>query len=108
MSPAVTHHPVSAPLEDYVKVIYALTPQAEQTAATSQIAERLGVTAGSVSTMLKRMDGAGYAEHVPYRGVRLTRSGRQLALGVIRRHRLLELFLATSLDIDALARLAGL
>ncbi len=49
--------------------------------------------------MVKRMDAAGLAEHVPYRGVRLTPSGRQLALGVIRRHRLLELFLSTSLDI---------
>ncbi len=96
---ASTAHPVSAPVEDYVKVIYALTPLAEETASTSQIAERLGITAGSVSTMLKRMDAAGYAEHVPYRGVRLTAQGRHLALAVIRRHRLLELFLARSLDI---------
>ncbi|MDE3133107.1 MAG: metal-dependent transcriptional regulator, partial [Acidobacteriota bacterium] len=45
------------------------------------------------------MDSSGLAEHVPYRGVRLTAAGRQLALSVIRRHRLLELFLATSLEI---------
>jgi DtxR family Mn-dependent transcriptional regulator len=90
---------VSAPVEDYVKAIYALTLEPEQAASTSQIAERLGITAGSVSTMIKRMDASGLAEHVPYRGVRLTAAGRQLALGVIRRHRLLELFLATSLDI---------
>ncbi|MBO0767199.1 MAG: metal-dependent transcriptional regulator [Solirubrobacterales bacterium] len=96
---AAEQHPVSAPVEDYVKAIYSLTPDPEQTASTSQIADRLGLTAGSVSTMLKRMDTAGYAEHVPYRGVRLTEQGRQLALGVIRRHRLLELFLAQSLDI---------
>ncbi len=90
---------VSAPVEDYVKAIYALTLELDQTASTSQIADRLGLTAGSVSTMIKRMDAAGLAEHVPYRGVRLTPAGRKLALGVIRRHRLLELFLATSLDI---------
>ena len=89
----------SAPVEDYVKAIYALTLGPEQAASTSQIAERLGITAGSVSTMIKRMDASGLAEHVPYRGVRLTPSGRKLALAVIRRHRLLELFLATSLDI---------
>ena len=89
----------SAPVEDYVKAIYALTLEPEQTASTSQIAERLGITAGSVSTMVKRMDASGLAEHVPYRGVRLTPAGRKLALAVIRRHRLLELFLATSLDI---------
>ena len=89
----------SAPVEDYVKAIYALTLGPDQTASTSQIAERLGITAGSVSTMVKRMDASGLAEHVPYRGVRLTPTGRKLALAVIRRHRLLELFLATSLDI---------
>ena len=90
---------VSAPVEDYVKAIYALTLEPDQTASTSQIADRLGLTAGSVSTMVKRMDASGLAEHVPYRGVRLTPAGRQLALRVIRRHRLLELFLSTSLDI---------
>jgi DtxR family transcriptional regulator, Mn-dependent transcriptional regulator len=89
----------SAPVEDYLKVIYALTEDGELNASTSQVADRLGVTAGSVSTMLKRMDASGLAEHAPYRGVRLTPTGRQLALGVIRRHRLIELFLATSLDI---------
>jgi DtxR family transcriptional regulator, Mn-dependent transcriptional regulator len=89
----------SASVEDYVKTIYALTSVGEQTASTSQIADRLGLTAGSVSTMVKRMDAAGLAEHVPYRGVCLTPAGRQLALGVIRRHRLIELFLAESLDI---------
>jgi DtxR family Mn-dependent transcriptional regulator len=91
--------PVSAPVEDYVKAIYALTLEPDQTASTSQIADRLGITAGSVSTMVKRMDASGLAEHVPYRGVRLTPAGRKLALAVIRRHRLLELFLATSLEI---------
>jgi DtxR family transcriptional regulator, Mn-dependent transcriptional regulator len=91
--------PVSAPVEDYVKAIYSLTLEHDQTASTSQIADRLGITAGSVSTMVKRMDTSGLVEHVPYRGVRLTPAGRQLALRVIRRHRLLELFLSTSLEI---------
>jgi DtxR family Mn-dependent transcriptional regulator len=90
---------VSAPVEDYVKVIYSLTLEHDQTASTSEIADRLGITAGSVSTMVKRMDASGLVEHVPYQGVRLTPEGRHLALSVIRRHRLLELFLATSLDI---------
>lgn len=93
------HAPVSAPVEDYVKAIYSLTLDPEQAASTNQIAERLSITAGSVSTMIKRMDASGLAEHVPYRGVRLTSAGRRLALSVIRRHRLLELFLSTSLDI---------
>ncbi|HEX3618501.1 MAG TPA: metal-dependent transcriptional regulator [Solirubrobacteraceae bacterium] len=99
MQPTLAPQAVSAPVEDYVKAIYALTLDPDQTASTSQIAERLGLTAGSVSTMVKRMDASGLAEHVPYRGVRLTPAGRKLALAVIRRHRLLELFLARSLEI---------
>jgi DtxR family Mn-dependent transcriptional regulator len=88
----------SGSMEDYAKTIYSLTRQTE-TASTSDLAHRLEITAGSVSTMIKRMDAAGLVEHVPYHGVRLTPNGRQLALRIIRRHRLLELFLATSLDI---------
>jgi DtxR family Mn-dependent transcriptional regulator len=88
----------SGPMEDYVKAIYSLTRQVE-TASTSDLAHRLAITPGSVSTMVKRMDAAGLVEHVPYHGVRLTQDGQRLALGVIRRHRLLELFLATNLDI---------
>jgi DtxR family transcriptional regulator, Mn-dependent transcriptional regulator len=88
----------SASMEDYLKAIYSLTRQRE-TASTSDLAHRLEITAGSVSTMVKRMGNAGLVEHVPYHGVRLTQDGRQLALGVIRRHRLLELFLSTTLDI---------
>jgi DtxR family Mn-dependent transcriptional regulator len=99
VQPTLAPQAVSAPVEDYVKAIYALTLDPDQTASTSQIAERLGLTAGSVSTMVKRMDASGLAEHVPYRGVRLTPAGRKLALAVIRRHRLLELFLARSLEI---------
>jgi DtxR family transcriptional regulator, Mn-dependent transcriptional regulator len=99
MSATSRQTPASAPVEDYVKVIYSLTVSDDGDASTSQIAERLGLTAGSVSTMVKRMDGAGLVEHVPYKGVRLTEQGRHLALSVIRRHRLLELFLATSLEI---------
>lgn len=91
---------VSAVVEDYVKAIYSLTRDVDATASTSDLAARLGLSAGSVSTMVKRLDTSGLVEHVPYRGVRLTDDGEQLALGVIRRHRLLEAFLATSLDIS--------
>ena len=88
----------SASVEDYAKAIYSLT-RGRGPAATSDLAERLGLTAGSVSAMVKRLDAAGLVEHVPYHGVRLTDEGERLALSVIRRHRLLETFLTTSLDI---------
>jgi len=49
--------------------------------------------------MLKHLDEAGLVEHTPYHGVRLTQAGEQLALTVIRRHRLLQLFLSTALNV---------
>lgn len=89
----------STPVEDYAKAIYSLTRGSRKTASTSDIAKRLDLTQGSVSTMIRRLDETGLAEHVPYHGVRLTSAGERIALRVIRRHRLLELFLATALDI---------
>ena len=89
----------SAPVEDYVKAIYSLTHRERENASTSDLAEYLHLTPGSVSTMIKRLDHAGLVEHSPYHGARLTSEGQRVALAVIRRHRLLELFLTTSLDI---------
>jgi DtxR family Mn-dependent transcriptional regulator len=89
----------SAAVEDYAKAIYSLTGWGRETASTNDLAERLGVTAGSVSAMIKRLDEEGLVERVPYRGVRLTDEGTRVALGVLRRHRLLELFLAEVLEV---------
>src|ERR1700744_5564 len=90
----------SPAVEDYCKAIFTLQSRTEQPVATNALAERLAITPGSVSAMLKRLDELGLIEHVPYRGVRLTDAGRQVALEVIRHHRLLELFLAESLDMS--------
>ncbi|MCD6726841.1 MAG: metal-dependent transcriptional regulator [Solirubrobacteraceae bacterium] len=82
-------------VEDYTKAIYALQrrlPDAPVT--TTALAERLGVTSGSASAMLRRLDELGLVEHKPYRGVALTEQGRRVALEVIRHHRLIELLLA--------------
>jgi len=88
-------------IEDYVKAIYHLEDEAaEDAATTSMLAARLGVTASSASAMVKRLDAMGLATHARYRGVRLTEPGRRLALSVVRRHRLLELFLVESLGLS--------
>jgi DtxR family transcriptional regulator, Mn-dependent transcriptional regulator len=89
----------SAAVEDYCKAIFTLESRAEEPVATNALAERLGLTPGSVSAMLKRLGELGLIEHHPYRGVRLTDDGRRVALEVIRHHRLLELFLAESLQM---------
>ena len=79
-------------VQDYLKAIYELSRD-DEPAATSAIADRLGLAAGSVTGMLKRLAEQGLIEHVPYYGARLTRGGAREAVRLIRRHRILELFL---------------
>ena len=86
-------------VEDYLKVIYHLSNQGGF-AATSDIAAMLDVAPPSVSGMVKRLSETGLIEHVPYRGVQLTAQGRRAALRMIRRHRLLELYLTQQLGYD--------
>jgi DtxR family Mn-dependent transcriptional regulator len=89
----------SPAIEDYCKAIYTLEIRAEEPVPTNALAERLELTTGSVSGMLKKLDELGLISHVPYRGVRLTPEGRRVALEVIRHHRLLELYLAEALHM---------
>ena len=95
------HQPagVSSAIEDYAKAIYALERRAGEAVTTNALAERLGVTPGSASGMVKRLAELGLVEHEPYRGVQLTDDGRRVALEVIRHHRLLELYLVQSLGV---------
>ena len=86
-------------VEDYSKAIFSLESRGQEPVATNALAERLGITPGSVSAMLKRLDELGLITHIPYRGVRLTDDGRRIALEVIRHHRLLESYLAEALDM---------
>jgi DtxR family transcriptional regulator, Mn-dependent transcriptional regulator len=79
-------------VEDYLKAIYQLS-EAGGPVSTSAIAERLGIAAGSVTGMLKRLAEAGLVEHTPYYGARLTDDGSRNAVRMIRRHRILERFL---------------
>jgi DtxR family Mn-dependent transcriptional regulator len=97
--PAPEARALSPATEDYVKAIYSLTRRDPDGAATSDLAARLGLSAGSVSTMLRRLGDGGLVDYAPYEGVRLTAEGERQALRVIRRHRLLEAFLASSLEI---------
>jgi len=82
----------SKAVEDYLKTIFTLSV-AGDAASTSAIAERLGIAAGSVTGMLKRLSAEGLIEHVPYYGARLTAQGEREAVRLIRRHRVLETFL---------------
>jgi len=85
--------------ENYAKAIYELQGRGEGAVGTTAVAERLGVAPASASGMLRRLADEGLVEYEPYRGARLTKEGEQVALEVIRHHRLIELFLAEVLDM---------
>ena len=83
----------TGPVEDYLKAIYELERGGEA-ATTSEIAHRLDIAPASVTGMIRRLAEQGLLEHEPYRGVRLTDTGQRAALRTIRRHRVIETFLA--------------
>ncbi|MCW1249388.1 metal-dependent transcriptional regulator [Acaricomes phytoseiuli] len=87
----------SSSVEDYVKVIYTYTEWQDQPITSSQLASRLGIANSSVSEMVRKLKEAGLVDHRPYSSVTLTESGRALALAMVRRHRLIETYLAQEL-----------
>jgi DtxR family Mn-dependent transcriptional regulator len=91
----------SQAVQDYLKAIHALGG-ADKLVSPAHVAERLGVRAPSVLGMLKRLAEAGWIEYEPNtgRGARLTPAGVAEARRVIRRHRLVELFLTRVLGLD--------
>lgn len=93
----------SLTVENYVKTIYLIATQREQsgnlTVATGELAQALHVSPGSVTGMLKTLSEASLTTYAPYEGARLTPAGIRLALAVLRRHRLLELFLVQTLHM---------
>ena len=91
---------ISASAQDYAKAVYALEAHEGASVSTNDLAERLGVTPGSVSAMVRKLSEVGLVEHEPYHGVRLTAQGRRVALEVLRHHRLIELFLSEELGMS--------
>jgi len=87
---------LSAPIEDYLKVIFELEA-ADGVAGTNEIAAALQIAPASVSGMVRRLAELGLIAHEPYRGARLTKAGRRAALRTIRRHRVIESYLTTAL-----------
>jgi len=97
-----TYLDVSKPseaIEDYAKAIYALSQNRPGPVLNGEVAERLGVAPATATSMLKKLDGLGLVEYLPYRGVTLTTAGEKVALEVIRHHRLLEAYLSEALGM---------
>jgi DtxR family transcriptional regulator, Mn-dependent transcriptional regulator len=89
---------LSDALQDYLREIYKLQAETPRVKTTT-LARRMGVKPPSATAMVKKLAERGLADHQPYRGVRLTARGERLALEVLRHHRLLELYLARTLEL---------
>jgi len=89
---------LSTAMEDYLKAIYVLQLEAGPPISTSTIAERVGKTPPTVTSMLGKLEERGLVEREKYKGAELTAEGETIALEVLRHHRLLEAYLTEHLD----------
>src|SRR3954447_15996032 len=99
---------LTKPERETLKAMYRLTRSGDG-AHTGSLAEALGVTPGTVTSTVKRLADRGIVDHRPYHGVELTAEGRRSAVAAIRRHRIVERFLADMLGYawNEADRLAG-
>lgn len=89
----------SEQIENYIKNIYKLSTH-ERKVTTSSLSDKLQISPASVSEMIKKLAEEGTLTHTPYKGVELTDEGKQLALRIIRKHRLWEMFLVEVLHFS--------
>ncbi len=83
--------------QNYLKIIWGITEHGTEPASTSVIAARAGLRPSSVSDAVKRLAAAGLVEHQRYGTIELTEQGREYAVSMVRRHRLVETFLVKTL-----------
>ncbi|GAB3533198.1 metal-dependent transcriptional regulator [Pontibacter brevis] len=86
--------------ENYIKAIYKLSANGTQEVNTNAIAEALETKAASVTDMLRKLSAKDLVHYIKYRGVSLTKEGERVALQVIRKHRLWEVFLVEKLKFN--------
>lgn len=86
--------------ENYLKAIYHLSSGHSDAVLTSEIAQSMSTTSASVTDMIKRLSDKNLIAYERYKGVRITRKGEKLALNIIRRHRLWEVFLTDVLKFN--------
>ncbi|MEQ8471461.1 MAG: metal-dependent transcriptional regulator [Marinoscillum sp.] len=86
--------------ENYLKAIYHLSENGDKEVSTNSIAEELSTKAASVSDMIRKLSRKKVINYEKYRGVQISPSGEKIALQVIRKHRLWEVFLVEKLDFN--------
>jgi DtxR family Mn-dependent transcriptional regulator len=91
----------SSTVENYLKTLYVQQQQVRgELVAMGAVAAAMGVVPGTATSMVKALAESGLVEYEPRGGVRLSNKGETLALHVLRRHRLVELFLVEVLKMD--------
>lgn len=94
----VTAAPVlSSVAQDYLKVIWTAQEWSAEKVSTKLLAERIGVSASTVSEAVRKLADQGLVEHARYGSITLTENGRRAAIAMVRRHRLIETFLVNEL-----------
>lgn len=84
--------------DDYLKTVYAHTEWQDEPITPKVLAGKLGIAPSSVTEMVKKLAKSGLVSHVPYGAVQLTEAGRDRALAMVRRHRLIETWLVRTFD----------
>ncbi|MCS7120828.1 MAG: metal-dependent transcriptional regulator [Nitrososphaerota archaeon] len=86
-------------VEEYLETIYRIQEE-KGIAKTSDLVKMLNVSPGTITNTVERLERDGYITHEPYKGVRLTDKGLEIAIQVVRRHRLVERLLTDILHIE--------
>ena len=86
--------------ENYLKTIYTECNDSKVVVTSSVLSEKLGVTKAAVSDMAKNLSKLNLINYKPYKSISLSKKGEQIALQIIRRHRLWELFLISALNLS--------
>lgn len=86
--------------ENYIKAIYHLASNGENTVNTNAIAEAMQTKASSVTDMIKKLSAKNFTDYKKYQGVTLTAQGKRVAINIIRKHRLWEVFLVEKLNFS--------
>lgn len=84
--------------ENYIKAIYHLSKQGRENVNTNALAEAMNTKASSATDMIRKLAEKDYANYKKYKGVTLTESGKEIAISIIRKHRLWEVFLVEKLN----------
>jgi len=86
--------------EDYIKAIYHLEKDENKTVSTNAVAQQMDTKPSSVTDMIKKLSEKGVVHYKKYKGVSLTEYGQKIALSLVRKHRLWEVFLVEKLDFS--------